>query len=162
MSPSSDVRLIDRGAGASCRAFADDNELIDHRFDVVDVAHQPLQRLGLLPALRASLEPDPTPLALGPDAGAGRVRLGSHLRPGDHRLLGHRAVRDAAGDLHKRIVEVVPALVRRRAATTDSHRDCPQSQHHPLCDQSSAAHHACLVTRRAWSMIARRALPLGS
>src|SRR6267143_4715559 len=53
-----------------------DHELIDHRLDVVQLAHQLLQRFSLLFAPDTALEGYPPALAFGPDAGVGEATVG--------------------------------------------------------------------------------------
>jgi hypothetical protein len=57
-------------------ASADDDQLVDGRFHVVDAAHQRRQRIGFLAAVHAALEPDPAAPAFDPDAGRARVAAG--------------------------------------------------------------------------------------
>src|SRR6266403_241679 len=62
-------------AAASSVKFPD-HKLIDHRLDVVQLAHQLLQRFSLLFAPDTALERYPPALAFGPDAGVGEATVG--------------------------------------------------------------------------------------
>jgi len=53
-----------------------DHELIYHRLDVVQLAHQLLQRFSLLFAPDTALERYPSALAFGPDAGVSEATVG--------------------------------------------------------------------------------------
>src|SRR6267143_121933 len=55
-----------------------DHKLIDHRLDVVQSAHQLFQRFRLLFAPETALEPYPSALAFGPDAGVGEATVGEN------------------------------------------------------------------------------------
>src|SRR5207245_6429941 len=53
-----------------------DHELIYHRLDVVQLAHQLLQRFSLLFAPDTALERYPSAVAFGPDAGVSEATVG--------------------------------------------------------------------------------------
>ena len=51
------------------------DKLVDDGFNVVDSAHQPLQRDGIGPRANTALQPDPAALTFDPDAGAGKAAI---------------------------------------------------------------------------------------
>src|SRR6267378_8262523 len=105
------------------------HKLIDHRLDVVQSAHQLLQRLSLLFAPDAPLERYPSALAFGPDAGVSEATVG------EDRLL------DAWNDLL--IVEIrvrKPAAPGQEAACTAFNPHVRLGSHLGLRDHRTLRH----------------------
>src|SRR6267378_4047466 len=117
-------------AAASSVKFPD-HKLIDHRLDVVQLAHQLLQRLSLLFAPDTALERYPSALAFDPDAGVSEATVG------EDRLL------DAWNDLL--VVEIrvrKPAAPGQVATRTAFNPYVRLDSHLSLCDHRTLRHRA--------------------
>src|SRR6267143_6595548 len=104
-------------------------KLIYHRLDVVQLAHQLLQRFGLLLAPDTALEPYPSALAFHPDAGVSEATVGE-----DSRL-------DAWNDLL--VVEIrvrKPAAPGQEATRTAFNPYVRLGSHLGLCDHWTLRH----------------------
>src|SRR6267378_3549067 len=106
-----------------------DHELIDHRLDVVQLAHQLLQRFSLLLAPDTALERYPPALAFGPDAGFGEATVGEN------------SLLDAWNDLL--VVEIrvrKPAAPGQEATRTAFNPYVRLGSHLGLCDHWTLRH----------------------
>src|SRR6267378_310736 len=106
-----------------------DHKLIDHRLDVVQLAHQLFQRFRLLFAPDTALERYPPALAFGPDAGVSEATVSED------------SLLDAWNDLL--VVEIrvrKPAAPGQEATCTAFNPYVPLGSHLSLCDHWTLRH----------------------